>query len=63
MKAAERDGKVPLCSSCQVKEFVICRENAHVLCHNREHEWAPVPFVSKDCGLYTKKEEIPATAA
>jgi len=63
MKKAKKEGKKPLCESCDVEKCTMCSATGHVICTKRKDMgWIPVPFNIAACGLYTEKEKIPAHA-
>jgi len=63
IKQAKKEGKKPLCESCDVEKCTLCSATGHVICTKRKDVgWIPVPFTVAACGLYTEKEKIPAYA-
>ena len=58
IKKAKKEGKKPLCESCEVQKFTTCPATGHAICSKRKDMgWIPVPFTAAACGLYTQKEE------
>ena len=63
IKQAKKEGKKPLCESCEVQKFTMCPATGHAICSKRKDMgWIQVPFTAASCGLYTQKEEAVAHA-
>jgi len=61
IKQAKKEGKKPLCESCEVQKFTMCPATGHMICSKRKDTgWIPVPFTTPACGLYIKKETASA---
>ena len=58
IKQAKKEGKEPLCASCEVQKFTMCPATGHAICSKRKDiGWVPVPFTTAGCGLYLPKEK------